>query len=159
MGLAGARVLVVEDEALVAMLVEEYLDELGCQVVAVAPRLEDAQELARTLALDAAVLDVNLAGRLSYPVAEVLRARGVPFVFATGYGLAGLPDALRGVPVLSKPFRQDQFAAALEAARSASQSGAARGGAVRDAPSGATEGAPQGPPGGAGPDGSKPSSR
>ena len=119
MGLAGTRVLVVEDEALVSMLVEEYLDELGCEVVAVSPRLEDALEKARTLALDAAVLDVNLAGRLSYPVAELLRSRGVPFVFATGYGVAGLPEGLHGAPVLAKPFQQDQLAAALCAARRA----------------------------------------
>ena len=126
MGLAGTRVLVVEDEALVSMLVEEYLDELGCEVVGVASRLEDALEKARALALDAAVLDVNLAGRLSYPVAELLRARGVPFVFATGYGLSGLPDELRGAPVLAKPFRQDQLAAALRQTRTAAPGTASR---------------------------------
>lgn len=128
MRLAGTRVLVVEDEALVSMLVEAYLDELGCEVVGVAPRLEDALEKARTLALDAAVLDVNLAGRLSYPVAELLRSRGVPFVFATGYGMAGLPEALRGMPVLAKPFRQDQLAAALCASRGAAEEAARKAG-------------------------------
>lgn len=117
-GLAGLRVLVVEDEALIAMLVEEYLDELGCEVAGVAGRLEEALEKARTLApLDLAVLDVNLAGRLSYPVASVLRERGVALVFATGYGGAGLPEDLRGVPVLSKPFERDQLAEVLSAAR------------------------------------------
>lgn len=116
-GLAGLRVLVVEDEAMVSMLVEEFLDELGCEVAGVASRLDDALEKARTLALDAAVLDVNLAGQMSYPVAEVLRARDVAFVFATGYGLAGLPAGLRGAPVLAKPFHCEQLAGALDAAR------------------------------------------
>ena len=90
-------------------------------MLGVAPRRAPAQDKARTLALDAAVLDVNLAGRLSYPVAELLRSRGVPFMFATGYGVAGLPDALRGAPVLAKPFRQDQLAAALRATRRAAR--------------------------------------
>jgi CheY-like chemotaxis protein len=112
-GLTGLRVLVVEDEALVSMLIEDFLEELGCEVVGVASRLEDAMEDARTLELDAAVLDVNLAGRLSYPVAQVLRARGVPVVFATGYGTEGLPVELQQAEVLSKPFRQEQLAEAL----------------------------------------------
>ncbi|HEY0206881.1 MAG TPA: response regulator [Acetobacteraceae bacterium] len=112
-GLTGLRVLVVEDEALVSMLIEDFLEELGCEVVGVASRLEDAMENARTLELDAAVLDVNLAGHLSYPVAQALRARGVPVVFATGYGTEGLPVELQQFAVLSKPFRQEQLAKAL----------------------------------------------
>ena len=111
--LSGLRVLVVEDEALISMLIEEYLEELGCEVVGMAARLEDAVEKACTLALDLAVLDVNLAGRLSYPVADALRARGVPVVFATGYGTEGLPVELHGAAVLSKPFQQVQLAEAL----------------------------------------------
>ncbi len=111
--LTGLRVLVVEDEALVSMLIEDFLEELGCEVVGVASRLEDAMENARTLELDVAVLDVNLAGRLSYPVAQTLRARGVPVVFATGYGTEGLPAELQQAAVLSKPFRQEQLAKAL----------------------------------------------
>lgn len=117
MTLDGTRVLVVEDEAIVSMLLEEFLDELGCEVVATASRLEDALEKAGALMLDVAVLDVNLAGKVSYPVAEALQARGVPFVFSTGYGAGGLPDAMRGAPVLSKPFRQENLAEALIAAR------------------------------------------
>ena len=112
-GLTGLRILVVEDEAVVSMLIEDFLEELGCEVVAMASRLEDAMENARTLELDAAVLDVNLAGRLSYPVAQALRARGVPVVFATGYGTEGLPVELQQSAVLSKPFRQEQLAKAL----------------------------------------------
>ena len=117
-GLTGLRVLVVEDEALISMLIEDFLEELGCEVVGVASRFEDAMENARTLELDAAVLDVNLAGRLSYPVAQVLRARGVPVVFATGYGTEGLPTELQQAEVLSKPFRQEQLAKALTAMQS-----------------------------------------
>ena len=112
----GLRVLVVEDEALLAMLVEEYLDELGCEVAGVAMRLDEALEQARTLAVDVAVLDVNLAGQASYVVAEVLRERGVPVVFATGYGAAGLPENLKGTPLLPKPFQCEQLADALSAA-------------------------------------------
>ena len=111
--LTGLRVLIVEDEALVSMLIEDFLEELGCEVVGVASRLEDAMDNARTLALDVAVLDVNLAGRLSYPVAQELRARGVPMVFATGYGTEGLPAELQQIAVLSKPFQQEQLAKAL----------------------------------------------
>lgn len=113
MMLNGLRVLVVEDEALVSMLLEEFLDELGCVVVATAARLGDALAKAGSLVVDVAVLDVNLAGVMSYPVAEALQARGVPFVFSTGYGASGLPDALRGALVLSKPYRQRQLAEAL----------------------------------------------
>ena len=112
-GLTGLRVLVVEDEALVSMLIEDYLEELGCEVVGVASRFEDAMENARTLELDVAVLDVNLAGHLSYPVAQTLLARGVKVVFATGYGTQGLPPELQQAAVLSKPFRQEQLAKAL----------------------------------------------
>jgi CheY-like chemotaxis protein len=113
MSLIGLRVLVVEDEPIVAMLVEEYLEDLGCKVVAVATRLNDALKQARTLDLDAGVLDVNLAGELSYPVAEVLRDRTVPFLFATGYGSAGKPTSMFDAPVLSKPFRMKQLAEIL----------------------------------------------
>ena len=113
MTLEGWRVLVVEDETLVAMWVEDVLEEMGCVLAGSASRLDDALAKARVLSMDVALLDVNLAGEVSYPVAEVLRARRIPFVFATGYGSAGLPPGLQGVPVLSKPFQQDQLAAAL----------------------------------------------
>jgi CheY-like chemotaxis protein len=114
--LAGKRVLVVEDESLIAMLVEGYLEELGCVVAGSAARLPDALAMAGVVEADLAVLDINLDGQLSYPVAERLRARGVRVVFATGYGVAGLPAALRGSPVLPKPFSLEQLDAALRAA-------------------------------------------
>lgn len=113
--LAGVRVLVVEDEAMIAMMMEAFLQDLGCEVVAIASRLDDAEEKARTMRIDVATLDVNLAGRLSYPVAERLRLRGIPFLFATGYGTVGLPEAFTDVPVLSKPFSAGQLAGALRA--------------------------------------------
>ena len=115
--LSGLRVLVVEDEWFLATIVEEYLNNLGCEVVGSAARLEDALEKARTLSFDIALLDVNLAGTPSYPVAEMLRERNVPFLFVTAYGLSALPGALRDTPVLAKPFVQDELAKALQAAR------------------------------------------
>ena len=115
--LKGLRVLVVEDEGMVSMMMEVYLEDLGCDVVGSAARLNDAMEKARTLQLDAAVLDVNLAGHLSYPVAEVLVARGVAVIFSTGYGASSLPADWRDFPVLFKPFKADQLAQALSAVR------------------------------------------
>ncbi len=111
--LANRRVLVVEDESMVAMMLEDYLDALGCIVVGSAARLQEALEMARSLELDVAVLDLNLAGEMSYPVAEVLQARGVPVVFATGYGVSGLSGKFQGAPVLSKPYNMVQLETAL----------------------------------------------
>ncbi len=111
--IAGKRVLVVEDEVLVAMMIEDYLEDLGCFVVGTASRLQEAVEMARNLELDVAILDVNLKGELSYPVAEMLVSRNLPFVFSTGYGTAGLPGNLCGATVLSKPYDPEHLAAAL----------------------------------------------
>lgn len=104
--LSGKRVLLVEDEALVAMLVEDMLADEGCVVAATASRLTEALSMAKdaSLEFDFAILDVNLAGEPAFPVAEILAARGVPFVFATGYGAGGLPEAWKGRPTLQKPF-------------------------------------------------------
>ena len=114
--LVGMRVLVVEDEALISMMLEDFLTEIGCEVVATAARLPDAVEKAQTVSMDVAVLDVNLAGQVSYPVAEILRQRAIPFLFATGYGTASLPENLRGTQVLSKPFMLEQLSRALDVA-------------------------------------------
>jgi DNA-binding response OmpR family regulator len=103
--LSGRRVLLVEDESLVAMLAEDMLTELGCEVV-VAMRLDKALALARTGMFDAAVLDVNLGDARSYPVADVLFERALPFLFATGYGVQGLEPTYQDVPVLQKPYQQ-----------------------------------------------------
>lgn len=117
MDLTGARVLLVEDDAMIAQLMTDFLEELGCVVVAVATRLDQAMEQARTLTLDLALLDVNLAGQVTYDAADLLRARGVKLVFATGDAAATLPAKLRDVPVLSKPFRLEQLARALRKAQ------------------------------------------
>ena len=117
MNLAGLRVLIVEDEVLVAMLMEEYLLELGCNVMGIAADLDDALEKAHSVELDAAVVDVNLAGRSSYQVGQVLRDRGVWVIMATGYGAGSLPPEFQGTPLLSKPFHQEQLADALQLAR------------------------------------------
>lgn len=98
------RFFVVEDEALVLMLIEDILVELGHEVAAVASRLHDACELARSREFDLAILDVNLDGQPSYPVAEILAERGVRFAFATGYGAPGLRGKFSDVPTLAKPF-------------------------------------------------------
>ena len=105
--LQGRRVLVIEDESLVAMLLETILDDMGCTVVGPESNIDDGLRAATTEgALDAALLDVNVAGREVFPVAEALKARGVPFVFSTGYGEAGLPDHWRGHPTIQKPFTE-----------------------------------------------------
>ena len=111
--LAGLRVLVVEDEMMVSMLIEDMLTDLGCQVVGPASRLDEAMELAATSELDCAVLDVNLGGQPIFPLADLLRERGRPFAFATGYGDAGLREVDRGTPVLQKPFREGDLARVL----------------------------------------------
>lgn len=111
--LEGLRVLVVEDEMMVSMLIEDMLGELGCHVVGPASRLDEAMALARDVDIDCAVLDVNLGGQAIFPLADLLRERGRPFAFATGYGDAGLRDVDRGTPVLQKPFREGDLARVL----------------------------------------------
>ena len=104
--LQGVRVLLVEDEALVAMLMEDMLADQGCSIVATAPRLDEALAHAENLSLafDVAVLDLNLAGENTFAVASALEKRNIPFAFATGYGAGGLPPEWRGRPTLQKPF-------------------------------------------------------
>ena len=117
--LEGLRVLVVEDEMMVSMLIEDMLTDLGCTVVGPASRLDEALELAKGADLDCAVLDVNLGGQPIFPVADVLRQKGAPFAFATGYGDAGLRDVDKGSPVLQKPFRENDLARILGELRAA----------------------------------------
>ena len=112
--LQGRRVLVIEDESLVAMLLETILEDMGCAVVGPEANIDDGLIAATTEAsLDAALLDVNVAGREVFPVAEALKARGVPFVFSTGYGEAGLPEHWRGHPTIQKPFTEGAIREAL----------------------------------------------
>lgn len=111
---APKRILVVEDEMMVAMLVEDMLTDLGHTVVALASRMDRAVEYAERGEFDLAILDLNLNGEKSYPVAEALRARKVPFLFATGYGEGVLPEIFRDVPTLQKPFVSGQLQYALD---------------------------------------------
>ena len=112
--LVGLKVLVVEDEMLVSMLVEDMLSDLGCEVVGPAAELDEAMSLAESADIDLALLDVNLGGKPIFPVADALKRRGVPFAFASGYGEAGLSEDHRGATVLQKPFREADLAKALK---------------------------------------------
>ena len=100
----GARVLVIEDEPLIAMMLEDMLTDLGCVVVDTASGLDAAMQKAVTLELDFCLLDVNLSGQLSTPVVEVLRSRGLPFIVSTGLAQRVMPVELGAAVVLSKPF-------------------------------------------------------
>ena len=111
---AAKRILVVEDEWMIRMLLEDMLGELGYTVAAEAARIDEALEAAKTADFDVAILDVNLNGQTIAPVAEVLAARGTPFVFATGYGARGVPEPYRTTPTLQKPFQADALAKAID---------------------------------------------
>ena len=115
--LDGLRVLVVEDEMMVSMLIEDMLADMGCKVVGPASRLDEAIALVGDAELDCAILDVNLGGQPIFPLADILREKGAPFAFATGYGDAGLRDVDKGTPVLQKPFRESDLARVLSELR------------------------------------------
>ncbi|HEY7247429.1 MAG TPA: response regulator [Xanthobacteraceae bacterium] len=110
------RILVVEDELMIRMLLEDMLEELGCTIAAEATRIHDALEAVRSAEFDLAILDVNLGGEPISPVADALAERGTPFVFATGYGERGLPESHRERPTLKKPFQLDSLRRTLETA-------------------------------------------
>lgn len=110
---AGRRILVVEDEPIIAMALEDMLLDLGCEVVGPASTLAEAQALAETADIDAALLDININNGRSYVIADELRRRAVPFAFATGYGEAGLENGGGNAPVLQKPYRQAEVEAVL----------------------------------------------
>jgi len=107
------RVLVVEDEYLIRMLLEDMLADLGYATAAAVGTLAEAREHAAGGDFCAAVLDVNLDGQEIYPIADMLAERGLPFVFVTGYGERSLPERYRERPALQKPFQAEQLAAAL----------------------------------------------
>lgn len=106
--LAGMRILIVEDEMMVVMVIEDMLTDLGCEVVK-AGRVAKAIHLAATEEIDGAILDVNVAGESVYPVANELRERGIPFIFSSGYGATGIAPEYRDHPALSKPFVQSEL--------------------------------------------------
>jgi DNA-binding NtrC family response regulator len=107
------RILVVEDEALVAMLVEDALMDAGFGIIGPAATVEEAMRLLNDERPDAVVLDLNLAGETSTPVADELAARGIPYVIATGYGAAGLPAGHQKAVVLAKPYDPSDLTAVL----------------------------------------------
>jgi DNA-binding response OmpR family regulator len=109
----NGRILIVEDDALIAMLLEDMLSDLSYEVSGQAAGLEEALQLAGSLSFDAAVLDVSLAGKSSLPVAQLLDRMGKPYIFATGYG--NLPEEMAGSGrhVLRKPYQLHQLESAL----------------------------------------------
>ena len=107
--LADRRILVVEDEMLVLMNIEYLLADLGCESVTAAATVDQALALLKAQVFDAAVLDVNLNGCDSYPVADALGARGVPFAFSTGYRGEDMRDEFRDRPVLRKPYQREDL--------------------------------------------------
>ncbi len=110
----GLRVLLVEDEALIALHTQDVLCEGGYEVVGPADRLDEALDLARSEQLHAAVLDVNLAGEFVWPVADILFERGIGFLLLTGFGFRlGVPASCIGAPRLTKPLSPDDLLAAM----------------------------------------------
>jgi CheY-like chemotaxis protein len=120
--MAVRRILIIEDEAVIAMMVEDFLAQLGWEVAALACSYESALVMARDADIDAAVLDINLQGKDSFDAADALAGRRIPFVFASGYGTEGICDRFRDVPVLTKPFHRDELERALGTAMSATDS-------------------------------------
>jgi CheY-like chemotaxis protein len=115
---AAKRVLVVEDEMMIRMLLEGMLEDLGHTIAGQAGTIEEALALAKQAEFDVALLDVNLNGKPITPVVEILIERGLPFVFASGYGRRGVPEAYPETATLQKPFQIEALARALEAAAS-----------------------------------------
>jgi CheY-like chemotaxis protein len=112
--LQGLRVIVVEDDSMICLLIEDMLLELGCKVVGTACDFRRAIELAqRDESIDVAILDVNLGGRLVFPVADILSKRGIPFLFASGLGAGGLPADWQGHCSVQKPMTVAALANAL----------------------------------------------
>jgi CheY-like chemotaxis protein len=101
--MTGASIFLVEDEALIRLMLADMIEELGHRVVAEAGNIQVGRALAQAAIFDLAVLDINIAGYSISPVAKIIDGRGLPFLFVTGYGPAGRPEAFRTRPVLHKP--------------------------------------------------------
>ena len=115
-GPLGGSVFLVEDEVMIRMMVADMLEELGYRVAAEAGDIEEAMRLAQSTEFDLAILDVNVNGKVISPVADLIRAKGRPFIFATGYGSSGLPEQYRDRPALQKPFQLETLSKTIEAA-------------------------------------------
>lgn len=107
-------VLLVEDEVMIRMMVADMLEELGYVIAGEAGDIDDAVRLVQTADFDIAILDVNVNGKVVTPVAEAVQLRGLPFVFATGYGAQGLPEKFRDRPTIQKPFQVETLARTIE---------------------------------------------
>jgi DNA-binding response OmpR family regulator len=111
--LTGLRVLVVEDEGLIGLLVEDFLNGFGCRIVGVVGSTTDALELIHSAPIDVAVIDLKLDGEMAYPLADALTAARVPFVFATGVLADEIDGGYAHVPVVGKPFEEGELRGAL----------------------------------------------
>jgi len=109
-----AKILVVEDESILAMLLEDFLADLGYAMPTIASTVASAMSILDTQDIDFAILDINLGGEQSFPIADSLLERGIPFIFMTGYGAAGVPDRLQSVHTLQKPYGADALKQALQ---------------------------------------------
>ncbi|MGJ4931960.1 response regulator [Bradyrhizobium sp. HKCCYLS2038] len=107
-------VFLVEDEVMIRMMVADMLEELGYTVAAEAGEIGEAMRLAESTYFDVAILDVNVNGKVISPVADVIKARNRPFIFATGYGSSGLPEEYRDRPALQKPFQLETLSKAID---------------------------------------------
>ena len=105
----GGRVLVCDDNLLMADVVTEFVRDCGLEPVGPVGRLESAMQMARELALDGAILDINFGGRPCFPVCTILSGRRIPFTFLTGYPLAAIPIEYRGAPLVAKPFEPNDL--------------------------------------------------
>jgi DNA-binding response OmpR family regulator len=114
--LPRGSVFLVEDEVMIRMMVADMLEELGFSVAAEAGEINEAMRLAQSTHFDLAILDVNVNGKVISPVAELIKARNRPFIFATGYGSSGLPEEYRDRPALQKPFQLETLAKMIDAA-------------------------------------------
>ena len=112
----SGSVFLVEDEVMIRMMVADMLEELGYKVAAEAGDIEEALRLAQSTEFDLAILDVNVNGKVISPVADLIKAKGRPFIFATGYGSSGLPQQYRDRPALQKPFQVEALGKTIESA-------------------------------------------
>ena len=110
----GGSVFLVEDEVMIRMMVADMLEELGYSIAAEAGDISEAIRLAQSTDFDVAILDVNVNGKVISPVADLIKARNRPLIFATGYGSSGLPEEYRDRPSLQKPFQIETLARVIE---------------------------------------------
>jgi DNA-binding response OmpR family regulator len=113
-----ASILIVEDEALIRMMLVEMVEDLGHKVIGEAGRIDEARSLAETREYDLAILDINLQGASVQPVAEAVRSRGRPLFFLSGYGSNGAPIGFEGTPILNKPCAPGSLKRMIDAALS-----------------------------------------